>query len=162
MDSASTYMLTGQLANVLREAFAGPPGPWTYFTDNRPGVGMMSTLASISAEEASLPVGPDATTIAGHVNHICASLAVSTGLIVKQSSSRDRTGSWNVTRVNDAEWKRLVLELRQQYERSLQAVQTRQSWDEDGFGAALGAIAHVAYHLGAIRQRLLVAGNLRT
>jgi hypothetical protein len=30
----------------------------------------------------------------------------------------------------------------------------RSTWDEDAIGTAFGAIAHTAYHLGAIRQRL--------
>src|SRR5262249_33828451 len=131
MNSVSTYTLTGELAHVLREAFAGAPGPWTYFTDNRPGVGMLTTIESISAEEASIPVGPESTTIAGHVNHVCASLAVSTALIKKESASRDRTRSWNVTRVNDPEWKQLQRDLREQYERSLQLFLSYQAWDED-------------------------------
>jgi hypothetical protein len=120
------------------------------------------TLESVTATEASIPVGPEGTTIAGHVNHIRASLMVSTALIKKESASRDRTNSWTVTRIGDPEWEALRRQLREQYERSLQAIQTRTDWDEDSFGAALGAIAHVAYHLGAVRQRLLLAGILRT
>jgi hypothetical protein len=162
METASTYILSAELAHVLREAFAGAPGPWTYFTDNRRGDGMLSTNESITAEEASVPTGPDGTTIAGHVNHVRASLAGSTALITKETTSRDRTGTWAVTRVSDPEWKKLQHELRAQYERSLQTIQARPEWDEDAFGAALGAIGHVAYHLGAIRQRLLAAGLLRT
>jgi len=162
MTSASTYALSNHLANVLREEFAGAPGPWTYLIDNRPGVGMLSTIESISAEDASVPAGPSGTTIAGHVNHVRASLAVSTELIKKEASSRDRTGSWTVAQVSGPEWKKLQVELRGQYERSLQVIQSQGEWDEDGFGAALGAIAHVAYHLGVIRQRLLLAGILRT
>jgi hypothetical protein len=162
MDTATTHVLSAELTHVLREAFAGAPGPWTYFTDNRRGVGMLSTLETVTAEEASAPVGPEGTTIAGHVHHVRLSLAKSTALIDKRDSSRDRTGTWAVTRVTDAEWKRLLEELRGQYERSLQSFRSHADWDEDTVGAALGAIAHVAYHLGAVRQRLLSAGILRT
>ncbi len=162
MDTATTYFLSSELAHVLREAFAGAAGPWTYFTDNRPGVGMLSTIESLTAEEASVAGGPEGTTIAGHVNHVRVSLAGSTALITKQGSSRDRTKSWAVRRVSEPEWKKLQLEVRAQYERALQSIQPRMEWDEDALGAALGAIAHAAYHLGVIRQRLLSAGILRT
>ena len=162
MDTASAYTLTGQLSRILREAFTGAAGPWTYFTDNRPGVGMLSTLESITSEEASIPVGPEGTTIAAHVSHVHASLAGSTALIGAKSASRDRTGTWTVGRVNAQQWKQLQSELRAQYERALQAIQVRLDWDEDSCSGALGAITHAAYHLGAIRQRLLVAGILRT
>src|SRR2546426_685733 len=32
------------LTRMLREAFEGPPGPWTYFTDTSPGTGVFGTL----------------------------------------------------------------------------------------------------------------------
>jgi hypothetical protein len=162
MASELTHTVSSELAHVLREAFAGPPGPWSYFTENRRGVGMLATIESISAEEASVGVGPDNGTIAGHVNHVRVSLAQSTASVKKESSTRDHTGGWTVTRVNDPEWKTLQRQLREQYERSLQVLQTRMEWDEDALSSALGAITHVAYHLAAIRQRLVVAGILRT
>ena len=162
MDTTSSYTLSAELAHVLKEAFAGAPGPWTYFTDNRPGVGMLATIENLTAEEASVATGPERATIAGHVNHVRASLAGSSALLERRSSSRDRTGTWEVARVSDPEWKQLQLDLRVQYDRSLQLIQNRLDWDEDAFGAALGAIAHAAYHLGSIRQRLLSAGMLRT
>ena len=159
METASAHLVSSQLANLLREAFAGPPGPWTYFTDNRPGVGILSTVEALSATEASAALTPGGATIAGHVHHVRASLAGSTELIVKKRASRDRTGTWTVTRVTDAEWKQLHGALRAQYEMSLQTIQSRMDWDEDGLGAAAGAVAHAAYHLGAIRQRLLLGAT---
>ena len=32
------------LTRMLREAFDGPPGPWTYFTDTSPGTGAFGTI----------------------------------------------------------------------------------------------------------------------
>ena len=154
MDTASAHLISSQLANLLREAFAGPPGPWTYFTDNRPGVGILSTVEALTAAEASLALEPGGATIAGHVHHVRASLAGSTELIIKKRASPDRTGTWTVNQVTDAEWKEQQAKLRAQYEISLQTIQSRMDWDEDGLGAAAGAVAHAAYHLGAIRQRL--------
>ena len=161
MESASAHLVSSQLANLLREAFAGPPGPWTYFTDNRPGVGLLSTIEALSAMEASAALEPGGATIAGHVHHVRVSLTGSTELITRKRASRDRTGTWTVTEVNDTEWKELHATLRAQYEISLQTIQSRMDWDEDGLGAAAGAVAHAAYHLGAIRQRLLLRGPAR-
>ncbi len=162
MDTTSIHMVSSELAHVLKEAFAGAPGPWTYFTDNRAGVGMIAVIDSLTPEEASAKGGPTGSTIAGHVHHVCVSLTLSTALITKKGSARDRTGSWVVTQVSEQDWPRLKQELRTQYDRSLKLMQSRMEWDEESFGAALGAIAHAAYHLGAIRQRLLAAGMLRT
>ena len=118
--------------------------------------------AAFAGGPASAATGPERTTIAGHVNHVRASLAGSTALLEMKSSSRDRNGTWEVTRVSEAEWKQLQRDLRVQYERSLQLIQNRLEWDEAACGSALGAIAHAAYHLGSIRQRLRSAGILRT
>ena len=162
MNSESWHLVSSQLAQVLREGFAGPPGPWSYFTDNRRGVGLLSTLETLSAEEAAIPFGPSGATIAGQVQHVLSSLAASIDLIRNESASRDRTGSWTVAAVSAPEWSALLRRLREQYERSLQLIQSRMDWDEDTLGAALGAVTHVAYHLGSVRQRLLAAGMLRT
>lgn len=159
VDTASAHLISSQLANLLREAFAGPPGPWTYFTDNRPGVGILSTIEALTAPEASVALEPGGATIAGHVHHVRVSLAGSTDLIIKKHASRDRTGTWTVHQVTDEEWKKLHATLRAQYEISLQTIQARMDWDEDGLGAAAGAVAHAAYHLGAIRQRLRLGGH---
>ena len=159
VDTASAHLVSIQLANLLREAFAGPPGPWTYFTDNRPGVGILSTIEALTAMEASVALELGGATIAGHVHHVRVSLAGSTELIIKKRASRDRTGTWTVNQVTDKEWKELHATLRAQYEISLQTIQSRMAWDEDGLGAAAGAVAHAAYHLGAIRQRLRLGGH---
>jgi hypothetical protein len=162
VNTDSAYVVTSELSHVLREAFLGAAGPWTYFTDSRRGVGMLSVIESITAEEASVPAGPKGTTIAGHVNHVRASLAGSMILMTHTNASRDRSGNWAVTRVDESEWKRLQQDLRVQFESSLKAIQAKMDWDEDALNAALGAITHAAYHLGAIRQRLLAAGILKS
>jgi len=139
---------------MLREAFAGPPGPWTYFTDTSPGTGVFGTISGLSAAEASREGGPGRTTIAGHVHHLGSSLALSTLGLRGQSTSRDRGRSWTVSRVDATGWADLQARLRREYESLLVAVETHAVWDEDALGVAIGAIAHTAYHLGAIRQRL--------
>ena len=142
------------VTRMLREAFEGPPGPWTYFTDTSPGTGVFSTINGLTAAAASTPGGPSHTTIAGHVHHLCSSLALSAAGLRGGSSSRDRSGSWTVSIVDDGEWTALRARLRDEYEKLLVAVSTRAVWDEELLGVAMGAIAHTAYHLGAIRQRL--------
>lgn len=144
------------LTRMLREAFEGPPGPWTYFTDTAPGTGVFATIGGLTAAQASTVAGPGRTTIAGHVHHLSSSLALSTQGLRGESPTRDRSRSWTVSTVDEAEWALVRARLRDEYERLLVAVETRALWDEDALGVAMGAIAHTAYHLGAIRQRLHV------
>ena len=148
------------VARMLREAFEGPPGPWTYFTDTAPGTGVFGTIGALTASEASQEGGPGHTTIAGHVQHVRSSLTLSTRGLRGESASRDRSRSWTVSVVDEAAWVALRTGLRREYEGLLVAVETHAAWDEDALGVAIGAIAHTAYHLGAIRQRLAPRGRL--
>ena len=147
------------VTRMLREAFEGPPGPWTYFTDTMAGTGLFGTIAALTADRVSETGGPGGTTIAGHVHHISASLELTARELRGEPASRDRSRSWTVSVVEDAAWTALRAELRRAYESVRMAVQTRATWDEEALGAAFGAIAHTAYHLGAIRQRLTAHGR---
>ena len=147
-------MDVGLLLRMLREAFEGPPGPWTYFTDTSPGSGLFGTIDGLSAAQASHVGGPGRTTIAGHIQHLSSSIALATRGLRGESPSRDRSRSWTVATVNDAEWAAVRARLRDEYQKLLVAVETHATWDEDALGTAMGAIAHTAYHLGAVRQRL--------
>jgi len=139
---------------MFREAFEGPPGPWTYFTDTRAGTGVLGTVTALTSAEASESGGPSGSTIAGHVQHLVSSLALTARSLRGQQASRDRSHTWNVSVVDDAAWSKLRAELKREYENVLVAVGTHADWDEDALGVAIGGIAHTSYHLGAIRQRL--------
>ncbi|HMH83361.1 MAG TPA: hypothetical protein VK531_10855 [Gemmatimonadales bacterium] len=154
MTGTPPAVIVSLLTRMLREAFEGPPGPWTYFTDTAPGTGIFGTIGGVSAAEASRQGGPGHTTIAGHVHHLSASVALSTRGLRGESAARDRSRSWTVSAVDDTGWADVRARLRREYEGLLVAVETHARWDEDALGVAIGAIAHAAYHLGAIRQRL--------
>jgi len=104
MTATPAAVTVSVLVRMLREAFEGPPGPWTYFTDTSPGTGAFGTISGLSAIQASEPGGPGRTTIAGHVNHLSSSLALSTLGLRGQPTSRDRARSWTVTTVDDRGW----------------------------------------------------------
>lgn len=159
MSDVPPAVIAGLLTRVLREAFEGPPGPWTYFTDTSAAAGVFGTISALSSADASHPAGPSQTTIAGHVNHLCSSLALTTRAIRGGPAGRDRSTSWNVTVVDGPQWTALQARLRHEYGALLVTLETRSAWDEDTLGDAIGAIAHTAYHLGAIRQRLAVQGG---
>jgi hypothetical protein len=158
MSDVPPAVIASLLTRILREAFEGPPGPWTYFTDTFAAAGVFGTISGLSAAEASRPAGPGRTTIAGHVNHLCSSLALTTRAIRGGPAGRDRSTSWTVSMVDGAQWTDLQARLRREYGALLVTLETHAAWDEDTLGDAIGAIAHTAYHLGAIRQRLAVQG----
>lgn len=151
---ALTTTPVGLMTRLLREAFVGPPGPWTYFTDTTPGTGVLGTIGEFTAIEASVPGGPGHTTVAGHVHHLSFSLELWRKELRGESSSRDRTQSWTVSQVDEAGWKAEQERVRHEYEKLLATVMAHGDWDEETVGMVMGAVAHTAYHLGAIRQRL--------
>jgi hypothetical protein len=158
MSDVPPVVIATLLTRILREAFEGPPGPWTYFTDTSAASGVFGTLGGLSAAEASRAAGSGQTTIAGHVNHLASSVGLTTRSIRGGPAARDRSTSWTVTVVDGRQWAALQTRLRREYDALVVAVETRAAWDEDTLGDAVGAIAHTAYHLGAIRQRLVVQG----
>src|SRR2546429_4897800 len=137
------------LARMLREAFAGPPGPWTYFTDTSPGTGVFGTIGGLSAAEASQDGGPGHTTIAGHVHHLSSSLTLSTLGLRGQSTSRDRGRSWTVSRVDQTGWADLQARLRREYESLLVAVEAQAVWGGEALGVAIGTVGHQRVHIRA-------------
>jgi nitroreductase len=158
MPDSVTSVILMQCTRILKEAFEGPPGPWSYFTDRSPEAGLLGTIDRLTAAAASRPSGSGRSTIAGHVQHLVASLSLSVRWMQGQPIARDRTQSWTVYVVDDAAWVKLRQELRRAYESLYIAIETERDWDEDALGGAMGAIAHAAYHLGAIRQRLALEG----
>lgn len=141
-----------QLRAVLHEAFEGPPERWSYFTDNAPDAGWFGTLDGITAAEASRVVA--GTTIAAHVHHATFALDASTAWIRREWTPRNWRESWRVQAVAEPQWQALVAELRARYDTLARAIESHAGATVEGFGGAVGAIAHAAYHLGAIRQKL--------
>jgi hypothetical protein len=141
----------GQLTAVLSEAFDGPPGNSSYFTDSRRNTGLFGTLGPLSAEQASTPFA--GSTIAAHVHHLVFSLEASSAWIHGDRSSRDWGSSWRVSRVDEAGWTKLREDLRRGYAELRSAVDEHATDGVDAAGGAIAVVAHVAYHLGAIRQK---------
>jgi hypothetical protein len=142
-----------QALGVLREAVEGPSGPSTYFIDKRPDAGLLGALGSIDAATASRTWGD--TTIAAHAHHIAFAMADSAAIIEGTHTPPDWKESWRVKTVDDAGWRELVARVGREYERLRRAVESRAASSGEAFAEAVGSIAHVAYHLGAIRQKVV-------
>src|SRR3989442_10184012 len=102
MTGTPPVVMVSLLTRMLVEAFEGPPGPWTYFTDASPGTGLFATINGLSAAQASERGGPGHTTIAGHIHHVSESLVLSTLGLRGQATSRDPGRSWTGSTVDDA------------------------------------------------------------
>jgi len=155
MSEVSLVEMRGQLLAVLREAFEGPSQAWSYFTDNNPEAGIFGTIGSKTAREASVVIG--GTTIAAHVHHTAFALEASAAWIKGDRSSRDWKESWKTSTVDESFWTELRDRLRRAYVDLRSAIEQHGMASVEAVGGAIGAVAHAAYHLGAIRQKVAVA-----
>ena len=150
MAQVSMQETIDQLLAVLQEGFEGPPGKWSYFTDNNPDAGLFGTLTKVDAAEASKDTG--GSTIAGHVNHLIFSLTVSTAWIRGERSPQNWKESWRIQAATHEEWPVMLDKLREEYQNLRETVASHAIDDIQAMGASIGAAAHAAYHLGTIRQ----------
>jgi hypothetical protein len=114
-------------------------------------------LETISAAEASRPVGDKCATLAAQVAHVNFYLEVlERYLLTRDSNDVDWGEIWRtVKEVTPEQWATLKQNLKETYLRILDVLHSFNSWDDEiNIGGALAILVHTAYHLGEIRQAL--------
>ena len=121
---------------------------------NQGDEGLLASLDRLSAAAASSTHAGGAS-IAAHVDH----LRYGFSLVNRWADGSpppwpdmDWTLSWRRTTVSEAEWQSLRDELRREAARWAEALVTPRVVSAIGASWMIGSIAHLAYHLGAIRQ----------
>lgn len=152
----STQMQTDHFTKaiyaLLDEIFDNVQG---YVLDK--GTSLFETLATISAEEASIPVGGKCATLAAQVKHTAFYLDVLEQAIrTQQFEKQDWDKIWRETSaVTPEEWEALKVSLRESYDRLKTLIDETTEWsNERQIGGIIATIVHTAYHLGEIRQAL--------
>lgn len=143
---------TKALFLLLDEAFDNVHG---LFLDK--GTSLFETLASISAEEASVPVGGKCATLAAQVRHMAFYLDLMEQQVrTQQYAPADWGQIWRETKgATPTEWETYQAELRASYDRLKLLIADQTEWpNEQYIAGAIAAITHTAYHLGEIRQAL--------
>ncbi len=151
-------MNTGPFATLLRTLFGelihGSPDPSarTYVL-NQGDPGLLASLDRLSAASASATHG--GPSIAAHVDHLRYGLSLlnrwATGT-PPPWPDMDWTASWRKTVVSEAEWQQLRDELRREADVWTEILRSPREVSEVEAGWMAGSVAHLAYHLGAIRQ----------
>ncbi len=140
------------LLEVLDETFVTHHG---IFLDG--GTSLFETLETITAAEASIPVGGKCATLAAQVAHVNFYIEVLEAYILNQDKGKvDWDEIWRrVNTVSPDEWQAYKNQLRETYQRVISMLQRREDWnDERPIGGALAIAVHTAYHLGEIRQAM--------
>jgi hypothetical protein len=147
----NTSELAGTLTTLFTELVDGPP-KGAYMLN--PGdAGLLRSLDRLSAEAASAPTQGGAS-IAAHVEHLRYGFSLMNRWAAGENPFEDAdwSASWRRTTVSDAEWEELRTALRDQAHRWREALGTPREMNRVELNGVVGSIAHLAYHLGAIRQ----------
>ena len=144
-----------QVLGVITEAFEGPRESWSYFTDSGKDGGLFGTLERLPAEEASRIQGR--TSIAAHVNHVIFGLHASARWIEGDRTRHKWDESWGVSSVDEQKWTRTREQLKTAYRDLSRTIELFAVESAEAMAGSVGALAHVAYHLGAIRQKVAFA-----
>jgi hypothetical protein len=120
------------------------------------GTSLFETLETISAEEASTPVGGKCASLAAQVAHVTFYIeSFERYALYNDSSPRDWGYIWRtVEKVTPEEWQDLQSKLRDAYQRMDKLFRENKIWNEDTIVGSLSIVVHTAYHLGEIRQAL--------
>ena len=150
----NTHEITSTLTTLLGELLDGPPGRDAYML-NGGDAGLLRSLDKLRACDASAIPPGGAASIAAHVDHLRYGLSLMNrwaGGEQNPFGSADWSTSWRKTAVSDAEWQQLRNDLATEARRWLDALRAPRDVSRIELNGVVGSIAHLAYHLGAIRQ----------
>lgn len=147
-----TQELSNTLGTLFSELLHGAPVSGSYML-NGGDQGLLRSLEKLSAAAASA-LTPTGSSIAAHVDHLRYGLSLMNRWSGGENpfEGADWSVSWRKTTVSDQEWQALLAQLRDEGDRWLAALRQPREVREVELNGIVGSIAHLAYHLGAIRQ----------
>lgn len=156
-ETIPTADLAKEISYLFTETFESPIKDSNSYLDR--GGGLFMTLDAVSAEDASRPAFPTATTLAAQTEHLRFYLVALEGFLSGAHTRVDWAESWKLKTVTPQEWDSLRTDLRETYRRTTELIKGFGRWNEDELGDALAMLTHSAYHLGAIRQLVKALGS---
>ena len=154
MSTIQSEHFKNAILQLLDETFDNVHG---FYLDKN--TSLFETLAGITADEASIPVGGKCATLAAQVKHIAFYLDVIEKSVRDPNYPKVDWGEiWlTVNRVSPKEWQSIQDELRVNYNRTLDLIKSTAAWPgESEIGGMIAIVVHTAYHLGEIRQALCI------
>ena len=139
----------GNLAFVMEEIFSGHLQGCTFLDDGDPAV--IGLLKSTGAQEASRRAA--GSSLAAQARHLLFSIdaytqAIRTG---EESHIAENWPEWDDSAVSDEEWRAMLELLESKAGRFVNSLRSRSG--EEPSRLALGALAHMAFHLGVIMTK---------
>ena len=149
-----THDISPSLTQLFSELIDGPSAPGGAFILNSGDAGLLRGLDSLSAAQASRALDGGAT-IAAHAEHLCYGLSLMNRWASEGGdpfSDATWEEAWKTTTVDERAWAEIRERLRDAAHRWLRALAAPRRAHAVELNGMIGSIAHLAYHLGAIRQ----------
>jgi hypothetical protein len=142
------------LARLFGELIDGPRPEGAYML-NGGDPGLLRSLDKLTGADASRTSGNGGAPIVAHVDHVCYGLELMNSWSAGNPdpwSTADWTASWRRKSVSEEEWAALRARLRETARQWHCTLATPREMSEVELDTVIGTLAHLAYHLGAIRQ----------
>lgn len=148
--SASVHDALSTVLNELLDGSASDSG-WVL---NPQDPGLLRSISGLSAADASAIPAGGRSSIAAHVDHLRYGLSLLNRWAEEENpfANADWSASWKRTTVSESEWTSLRNDLQSEARRWQTAVRQPREFTDDEMKGYLASAAHLAYHLGAIRQ----------
>lgn len=151
-------MDTRELGPVLARLFAelvdGTSGQNGAVILNSGDIGLLRSIEALEAAQASQSVNGGAT-IAAHAQHLRYGLSLMNRWATDGGdpfSDATWDAAWKISTVDEATWADIRAGLRDEAHRWLDALRAPREVTSVELAGMAGTMAHLAYHLGAIRQ----------
>src|SRR5580765_2297982 len=155
MATMQTDKITHCLTTLFSELVDGAKAPvGGNFVLNSGDAGLLASLDKLSAADASRSVHGGAT-IAAHAQHERYGLSLMNRWATEGGNpfaDAKWDEAWKTSAVNDGQWAEIRAGLRHEAHRWLQALGFPRDVSTVELSGMIGSIAHLAYHLGAMRQ----------
>lgn len=142
------------LATLFSELVDGVSKSGSAYVVNSGDAGLLRSLDQLSAAQASRNTNGGAT-IAAHAQHLRYGLSLMNEWAREGGdpfSNARWDEAWKVSAVDDAQWKEIRDGLRAETRAWLEALGKSRKTTSVELNGMIGSVAHLAYHLGAIRQ----------
>jgi hypothetical protein len=147
-----TSDLTQSLDCLFRELVHGAPETGAFVLNPRDR-GLLASLDQLNAADASVSRDGGAS-VAAHAAHLAYGLSLLNRWAAGENpyADADWSAAWRIADVREEEWAGIRRRLRDEAERWHEALRSDRSIGGVELNGVLASIAHLAYHLGAIRQ----------
>jgi hypothetical protein len=149
-----TTDITRSLTTLFSELVDGAPAGGGAFVLNSGDTGLLRSLDTLTADDASRSVHAGAT-IAAHAQHLRYDLSLMNRWASEGGdpfADAKSAEAWRIASVTADEWSEIRDGLRDEAHRWLHALGLPRDVSAVELSGMIASIAHLAYHLGAMRQ----------